>query len=60
MNVIYISSFSLKYYTMIVVRLTKIQVLNGDFWDLAVNLNVTDYSTQKMIYNAIYWLNNGI
>lgn len=59
MNVIYVSSFSLKYYTMIVVRLTKYKVLDESFWDMASTLNETDYSGQKDVYNTIYWLNNG-
>lgn len=60
MNVIYVSSFSLKYYTMIVVRLTKIKVLDEKFWVMASSLNQTDYGAQKDVYNTLYWLNNGI
>lgn len=60
MNVIYVSSFSLKYYTMIVVRLTKMKVLDEKFWIMASSLNQTDYGAQKDVYNTLYWLNNGI
>lgn len=59
MNVIYVSSFGLKYYTMIVVRVTKGKVLSESFWDMAVGLNETDYAGQKDVYNTLYWLNNG-
>lgn len=59
MNVIYVSSFGLKYYTMIMVRITKNRVLNEQFWEKASTLNETDYAGQKDAYNAIYWLNNG-
>lgn len=60
MNVIYVSSFSLKYYTMICVHLTKTRALEDGFWRTVANVNETDYATQRDIYNTIYWLNNGI
>lgn len=59
MNVLYVSSFGLKYYTMVVVRLNKIKVLDSRFWQNAVNLNATDSDAQKDVFDSIYWLNNG-
>jgi hypothetical protein len=59
MNVLYLSSFGLKYYTMIVVRMNKQKVLDEKFWYDTMNLNETDLDKQKDIYDTLYWLNNG-
>lgn len=59
MDVLYIASFGLKYYTKLVVSLNKIKVLDDKFWENAANLNVTDLDGQKEVYNTIYWLNSG-
>lgn len=59
MNVLYISSFGLKYYTMHVVVVQKKKILDKKFWDMAVGLNETNIDDQKKVYDTIYWLNNG-
>jgi hypothetical protein len=59
MNVLYISSFGLKFYTMIVVRLNKEKVMSSQFWKNAVFLNESNVEEQKEVVNTLYWLNNG-
>lgn len=59
MNVLYISSFGLKYYTMYIASFSKKKVLEKEFWDKAVGLNGSSVDEQKKIYDTIYWLNNG-
>ncbi|RNA03569.1 Short transient receptor potential channel 6 [Brachionus plicatilis] len=58
MNVLYISSFGLKYYTMYIASFNKKKVLEKEFWDKAVGLNGSSVDEQKKIYDTIYWLNN--
>lgn len=59
MNVLYVSAFGLKYYTMVVVTLNKNKVLKESFWERALNASETDIDVQKEVYTALYWLNNG-
>lgn len=59
MNVLYFSSFGLKYYTMHVVAVQKKKILEKKFWEMAVGLNETNIDDQKRVYDTIYWLNNG-
>jgi len=59
MNVLYLSSFGLKYYTMILVRLNKEKVLSSQFWKNAVFLNQSSPEEQIEVVNTLYWLNNG-
>ena len=58
MNILYIASFSLKYYTIIVVTIEFSKVSSSDFW-LQTNLNTTDTGIEKSLYETFYWLNRG-
>lgn len=59
MNILYVSSFSLKYYSIIAVRMAKSKALDANFWKNAIHLNETNYDAQREIFNNLYWLNNG-
>ena len=59
MNVIYLASFFLKYYTMLQVRLSKQRINTAQFWNnLNDNQNITD-AVEKDFFTTMYWLNAG-
>jgi hypothetical protein len=59
MNILYVSSFGLKYYTMFVVSLNKKKLLDQNFWNMLARVNTTDVDAQNEFTNTVYWLNNG-
>jgi hypothetical protein len=59
MNILYICSFVLKYYTMINVSMHRNKIETVSFWNKVGNLNETDILTQKEIFETFYWLNDG-
>jgi hypothetical protein len=61
MNVLYIASFGLNYYTMAHVRQKINTVSPEDFWtDVFTSNQTVSIEKQQEIYDAIYWLNDGI
>jgi hypothetical protein len=60
MIILYTASFALKYYTIFLVRNYKDDIGTEAFWQKVEMLNATDYSLQKDIYSAFYWLNEGM
>lgn len=60
MNILYISSYGLKYYTMILVSRKKELISKNSFWYNAVNVKSNDTSAQKELFLTFYWLNSGI
>ena len=59
MNILYISTYGLKYYTMILVKEKLDIISNQVFWDNIEYLNSTDTGGEGMIYDTVYWLNSG-
>ena len=59
MNILYISTYGLKYYTMILIKEKLDIISNQEFWDKIEYLNSTDTEGQVMIYETFYWLNSG-
>ena len=59
MMAMYVASFALKYYTILVVRHEMNRVESNEFWRVVENLNGTDVSTQKQVFETFYWLNEG-
>jgi hypothetical protein len=60
MSVLYISSFGLKYYTIVNVALHRAQISSAEFWKQISKLSPNDFEAQKEIYETFYWLNDGI
>ena len=60
MNVLYVASLGLTYYTMIYVQ-QKINILSqADFWrDVFTSNQTASLQKQQDIYDAVYWLNDG-
>jgi hypothetical protein len=58
--IIYIGSYSMKYYTMIKVSLEVNNLNSLNFWNTINTLEPGDYKTQQDIYQTFYWLNSGI
>ena len=59
MNILYIGSFALKYYSMTMVNINYNLIKTPEFWHKVANLNDSDITTQKSIYQTFYWLNDG-
>jgi hypothetical protein len=60
MNILYLASFGLKYYTMIVVYYYRIEIKTNEFWAKVSFLeNSNDIDDQKSVFQTFYWLNNG-
>jgi hypothetical protein len=57
MNILYVASFGLRYYTMYVVRLDIDKVTNKQYW-IKLLQNTSDCTNQKDLFESIYWLNN--
>lgn len=59
MTVLYPVAFALKFYTNIVVSIEKKKLNDEKFWERVVDLEESDLSTQKSVYETFYWLNAG-
>ena len=59
MNILYVCSFGLKYYSMAMVNIQYNKIKTGTFWNQVVSLNESDLSGQKYTYETFYWLNDG-
>ena len=58
-NILYFASYSLKYYTLIIVYIKKKEAFNSELWsELAAVNNVTS-SQETSVYKMLYWLNAG-
>ncbi len=55
MNSLYIMSYGLKFYTVMMVYYNLNKIEKPDFWKSISN----DTNTQKKAYNTFYWLNAG-
>lgn len=58
MNVLYLSSFGLKYQTMSMVSDNLKLIEKDEFWIKVNQLNSSDTISQKEVYNVFYWLNS--
>lgn len=58
MNVLYLSSFGLKYHTMLVVSDYLKLIGKDEFWSKVDHLNNTNKEAQKEVYDVFYWLNS--
>ena len=59
MNILYVASYSLHYYTMIVVNVALSRLESEDFWSTISQLNASQVDEQKDVYQTFYWLNQG-
>jgi hypothetical protein len=57
MIMLYIASFTLKYYTIFVVRLQLTKVESEDFWIQVAEMSPDDYAMQNDVFSTFYWLN---
>jgi len=59
MNAVYLGSYGLKYFTMIVVYNYTNEIAEHSFWEKVSNLNAKDLDSQLEVYQVFYWLNSG-
>lgn len=59
LNILYIASFSLKYYTMWLVSKEIGNLEKESFWSNLKKLKDNDTHMQKDVYETFYWLNRG-
>ena len=59
MYTLFVASFGLKYYTMIMVSMQVPKLDDVNFWNTVVGLKETDISTQIDVFQTFYWLNTG-
>ena len=57
---LYIGSYSLKYFTMIIVAKELVNIESLDFWRDLQYLNASDLNAQVKTYETFYWLNSGM
>ncbi len=60
LNILFITSYCLKFHTMLVVSNKFEQIKTDDFWLKVNTLNATDLEGQKSIFETFYWLNSGL
>jgi len=60
MYALFIASFSLKYYMMILVSMERTKLNDPLFWNRVTTLSATDTPSQIDIYQTFYWLNDGM
>lgn len=60
MTVLYLFSYGLKYYTILIVSSNRELIKSREFWNKVNNMNSNDLDTQKEVYEVFYWLNDGI
>lgn len=58
MSILFISSYGLKFYTLIRVQIEKAKLSEDSFWIQVQNLNESSLTEQQTIYKSFYWLNN--
>ncbi len=58
-NILYFASYSLKYYTFIVVYLKKKEAYDTNFWSELATLNNITSTQESSVYDMLYWLNAG-
>ena len=59
MIILYITSYGLKYYTLIFVQGVKSNLDSHEFWEKLEHLEATDIESQEYFYTIFYWLNDG-
>ena len=59
MNVLYLASFGMKYYTIIEVSMGKKKIAEPTYWSNLVS-NMSNQYYEKDAYNTLYWLNSGL
>lgn len=57
MIILYIGSFTLKYYSIFLVRVQLDKIETNEFWYIVNNLEHFDESVQKEVFYTFYWLN---
>jgi hypothetical protein len=57
--ILFFGSYTLKYYSMIVVNIEMNTLNSLEFWSTINNLNEHDITTQSKIFQTFYWLNEG-
>lgn len=58
MNIIYLTSFFLKYYTMVEVHFAKEKVKSQLYWTNLINSN-NSVGQERDLFTTLYWLNAG-
>lgn len=56
---LYITSYGLKFHTMILVSNQLETIKTVEFWNKVSSLNRTTIAGQKSVYETFYWLNSG-
>lgn len=56
---LYITSYGLKFHTMLLVAEKFRKIQNVEFWYKVNQLNSTSLGAQRMVYETLYWLNSG-
>lgn len=60
MYILFVSSYSLKFYTMIIVSIQRNKLSDSVFWDQVNALEkANDINSEMEIFKVFYWLNNG-
>jgi hypothetical protein len=60
MYILFVSSFSLKFYTMILIRIEINKLSDPAFWSNVNSLSkVNDLNTEIDVFQVFYWLNDG-
>ena len=60
MYILFVSSFSLKFYTMILINIEKNKLSDPSFWSNVNSLNrINDLNIQIDVFQVFYWLNDG-
>ncbi len=57
LNILFIGSFGLKFYTLITVSIEKEKLSDPNFWELVAQLPHRNASDQLSVYKTFYWLN---
>ena len=59
MNILFVGSYGLKFYTIIKVGVEMKHLRDEEFWHTVNTLEANDTHTQESVYQTFYWLNNG-
>ena len=59
MNILYLSSFALKYYVIYQVNISMRKLTDGQFIQDATSICSLNQTRQWEIYHVLYWLNAG-
>jgi hypothetical protein len=59
MYTLFLVSYTLKFYTMMVVNIERKKLDDVNFWNKIRNLNENNTGEQIEVFQTFYWLNDG-